>query len=104
VVEPKVELSEAELGWFVGDYVLGDISPAAVGALPAEVAIQVRGGKLIGLAPDAGCLSLVPVTSVRFATPENPGLDLEFRFDGDRVEALTVEVGGTVMAAYSPVE
>jgi hypothetical protein len=104
VVQPEVELSEAELGWFVGDYVLGDISPAAAGALPAEVTILMKGRKLIGVAPDAGCLSLVPLTPVRFAVPENPGLDLEFRMDGDRVAALTVQAGGVTMAAYNPVE
>jgi hypothetical protein len=104
VVRPKVELSDRELGCLTGDYVLGDISPVAAGALPVEVTIQVSSGKLVGVAPDAGCLSLVPVTAVRFAIPENPGLDLEFRMDGDRVEALTLELGGVTMASYSPVE
>ena len=104
IAMPQVELSEAELGWFVGEYVLGDAAPAAAGALPTEVTIQMKGGKLIGVAPDAGCLSLVPLTPVRFAVPENPGLDLEFRIDGDRVAALTVQAGGVTMAAYNPVE
>jgi hypothetical protein len=98
-----VDLGEAELGQFVGGYVLSELPQVQAGALPAEVKVELRRGKLVGTAPDAGCITLVPLTPTRFAITENPGLILEFRMDGNRVDKLALEAGG-ITAAYTPRE
>lgn len=72
MVQAEVALSEAELGRFVGEYILSDAAPAAAGALLVQVGLQLVDGRLIGVSPEQGCLTLVPVTPARFAVRENP--------------------------------
>jgi CubicO group peptidase (beta-lactamase class C family) len=103
VVQAQVELSEAELGRFLGEYVLSDSPPLEGGTLPTEVSLDISQGKLIGASPDQGCISLVPITPTRFAIPENPGLFVEFQLKGDRVERVTVEAG-EIAAVYRPIQ
>jgi hypothetical protein len=68
--------------------------------------MEIHEGKLIGFdeaaAPTGGCLTLVPLTSTRFAISENPGLSVEFHLDGDKVGTVTVEAAG-LAAVYRPV-
>lgn len=103
VTKPQVELSEAELRRFVGEYELTESPQAEGGALPVAVSIEVNGGKLFGVASDMGCISLIAMTGTRFAIPENPGLFVEFHAGGDRIERLTVEAG-EMAAVYRPVD
>ena len=82
---------------------LVEIPPAVAGALPAEVRIEIVGGKLFGVNPDEACISLVPTASTRFAIPENPALSVEFYMNGEDVEKLTVSAG-EIAAIYQPRE
>jgi CubicO group peptidase (beta-lactamase class C family) len=93
VISAKVELDEAALGQFVGEYVLIEVPEAVAGELPEEVRMVIRDGKLFGVDAEMGCISLVPITPTRFAIPENPGLSVDFDMDGEAVEKLTVEAG-----------
>jgi hypothetical protein len=101
VVHSQVELSEAEMERCAGRYVLSEAPQVAGAELPPEVTIEVRRGKLIGVDANQGCVSLVPITTSRFAIPENPVLTLEFHMHRDGVERVTVEVGGLVVV-YKP--
>jgi CubicO group peptidase (beta-lactamase class C family) len=101
VPSAQIELDAASLAPFVGDYVLSDIPPGAEGALPAEVRIEAWQGSLYGVNPDQQCISLVPLTPVRFAIPESPGLTLEFHITGDTVETVAVQAG-PLAAVYAP--
>jgi CubicO group peptidase (beta-lactamase class C family) len=102
VAQAQVELSEAELGRLLGEYVLSDLPPVEAGTLPSEVSIGIDQGELFGASPDDGCISLAPVTPTRFAIPESPGLYVEFHLNGDRVEEVTVEAAGEIAAVYQP--
>jgi CubicO group peptidase (beta-lactamase class C family) len=103
IVQAQVELDEATLEPFTGNYILSE-APAIEGAsLPKEVRIELKHGQLFGVEPEVGCISLVPVAPTRFAIPENPGLVLAFHLNGDSVEKLTVEAGG-IAAVYTPSE
>jgi CubicO group peptidase (beta-lactamase class C family) len=107
IVQAQMELSDAELARLAGSYFLSE-APAVEGAgMPAEVRMEIHEGKLIGFdeaaAPTRGCLTLVPLTSTRFAISENPGLSVEFHLDGDKVGTVTVEAAG-MAAVYRPVQ
>ena len=101
VVFAQETLDEGTLARFVGRYALAEVPEAFRQALPEAVTLQVEGGELFAVAPDKGCLSLVPIAATRFATPENPDLELQFHMVGDRVEKLTLEAG-PVLAVYTP--
>jgi CubicO group peptidase (beta-lactamase class C family) len=101
VVQAQVELSETQLERLLGKYILSELPPVGAGTLPPEVSIETNQGKLIGTSPDEECISLVPITPTRFAIPENPGVDVVFHLDGDRVENLTLEAG-EIAAVYTP--
>jgi CubicO group peptidase (beta-lactamase class C family) len=102
IVREQVKLAEADLEQFTGAYTLSD-SPEIDGAiLPLELSIEVRQGKLFGVALE-GCVTLVAITPTRFAIPENPELELAFHMDGDEVESLTLNAGGLAVV-YKPTE
>jgi CubicO group peptidase (beta-lactamase class C family) len=100
LVRERVKLSEAERERIVGQYTLTDAPQVDGVILPPELSIEARQGKLVGLALGE-CVTLVAITPTRFAMPENPGLELAFHVDGDRVERLTLEAGAIVVV-YKP--
>ncbi len=103
VASAKVELPEAALARFVGEYVAGDIPELAADSLPAEISIELKQGNLIGVSADMGCISLVPITPARFAIPENPGVIVAFGFERDTVDTLSLEAG-EIAAVYNVVQ
>jgi CubicO group peptidase (beta-lactamase class C family) len=98
----EIELSEAELGRFVGALELDQWEEVAAGAVPPEISLELVNGKLIATAPGDTCISMVPVAPTRFAIPENPGLFLEIHMEGDELQEMALEVGGMVAAVYRP--
>jgi CubicO group peptidase (beta-lactamase class C family) len=103
VISAKLELDDAALQRFVGEYVLGDVPDSARDLLPAAVTIELKQGQLLGVAPDMGCISLVPIASTRFALPENPALTVAFHFKEDRVDTMILEAAG-IEAVYTAAE
>jgi CubicO group peptidase (beta-lactamase class C family) len=102
VAEAQVELGQAELSRFVGEYQLAELMVEA-GMMPEELRIELSSGGLIGWTPDQACNGLVPVTATRFALTENPGLFVEFELAEGAVEGLSVDAG-MIVAVYRPVE
>jgi len=102
LLREKVKLDGAELERIAGKYTLSDLPEIEGAALPFELSIEVRRGKLVGVASE-GCVTLVAITPNRFGIRENPGLYVEFHMDGDRVERLTLDAG-EIAVVYKPKE
>ncbi len=103
VASAKMELPEAALAQFVGKYVSGDIPEIAADSLPTEISIELKQGKLLGVAADMGCISLVPITPTQFAIRESPGVTVAFGLEGATATTLTVGAG-ELAAVYSVVD
>jgi hypothetical protein len=65
----QVQLTEAELERFAGEYILSDQTNNTSLRLPPEASLQAINGKLV-VTSTSGCFDLVSVTSTRFTTPE----------------------------------
>ncbi|MHC4575618.1 MAG: hypothetical protein ACYS76_16115, partial [Planctomycetota bacterium] len=58
IVREQVELGKADLEQFVGTYTLTDLPNVKGATLPSEVRVELRRGKLVGVASE-GCVTLV---------------------------------------------
>jgi hypothetical protein len=91
----QVQLTEAELERFAGEYILSDQTNNT--SLPLEASLQVINGKLV-ISSTIGCFDLVSVTSTRFATPEQQ-FYVSLYMKGEAVERMTVSISG-IEAVY----
>jgi CubicO group peptidase (beta-lactamase class C family) len=106
-VEERIELSEAEMGRFVGRYRLSCAPEIAGGSAPSEVEILLYDRDLIACVPNDAPLTLVPIAPTRFRilyVAGAPSGHVTFDMDGDRIETATIELNDTIEVVYEPKE
>ena len=106
-VGERIELCQAELERFVGQYRLSGWTEVEGDSPPSDVSVELYDGNLIVCAPGEARLPLVPITPARFRFLDvgiGPRGYVEFDMDGDTVKAVTVELENTIEIVYEPKE
>ena len=96
-----IELDEAELGRFVGQYRLSHWTTVEGFSPPSEVDVELYDGSLVLLIPGEA-LILVPIAPDRFRIASGQADYVEFDMDGDRVEAATAKIDNGIEIVYEP--
>ena len=96
-----IELSEAELGRFVGQYRLSHWTTVEGFSPPSEVDVELYDGSLVLLIPGEA-LILVPIAPDCFRIASGQADYVEFDMDGDRVEAATAKIDNRIEIVYEP--
>jgi CubicO group peptidase (beta-lactamase class C family) len=95
-----IELSEAELGRFVGQYGLSRWTKVEGFSPPSEVDVELYGGNLVVLVPGEALCILVPITPNRFRMARGRADYVEFDMEGDRVKTVTATIDNTIEIVY----
>ena len=104
-VGERIELGEAELGRFVGQYRLSGWTEVEGDSPPPQVRVELYDGDLFVCAPGQARLKLVPIAPRRFrflrisGTPQGC---VGFEMEGDRVKSATVELDNAIELVYEP--
>jgi len=93
-VGERVELDEAELARFVGQY--------DGQTIPVPLSVEQNGGDLTAMMPPEGPFVLVPVTPTRLLIENWPGAHIEFTVDGNRISAATIVLSGPHRLLFKP--
>jgi CubicO group peptidase (beta-lactamase class C family) len=103
-VDERLELSEAALTKFAGQYRLSQVPEIEGVHLPSEVRIVAYKGDLVACVPDDAPLTLVPIAPNRFRGLGGPNgyIYVEVDVNGDKVESLTAELSDTLALVYEP--